>query len=182
MNDYYSDNSDCRTKKGSSMETTPRKRRTPVTFQLRITSDDETTVETARPSSRNGNTDEIFDSDSNSNSNSNSISESKAEESENDFDEYDLLSPTAIAQAATKTDVFNEMLSHEMLKMSLPDRTDIQEEIHGVRCLSIEETPQVLRTALQKFQRDLDSLPDAKKKTYLQILSVVEKEKLRRQQ
>lgn len=145
----------------NSYDTGSRKRRTPLSFKLRInpasTSDDET--------SRDNTTDGSFLSDSTS------IAESKDED--DDYND-DLPTPTATAEAATKTEDVNEMLSQELLKMSLLDRTDIQEEIHGVRCLSIEESPEILQTSLQEFQRNLDALPDFKKKTYLQILAVVE--------
>ena len=145
----------------NSYDTGPRKRRTPLSFKLRINPASTSEGET----SRDNTTDDSCLSDSTS------IAESKDED--DDFND-DLPTPTATAEAATKTDDINEMLSQELLKMSLLDRTDIQEEIHGVRCLSMEESPAILRSSLQEFQRHLDALPDFKKKTYLQIVAVVE--------
>lgn len=96
--------------------------------------------------------------------------DSKAE----DVDKDDLPTPTATAKAATNTEDVTELLSQELLKMSLLDRTDIQEEIHGVRCLTLEESPELLQQALIDFKNELDALPDSKKRTYNQIVYVTE--------
>ncbi len=42
-------------------------------------------------------------------------------------------------------------LADELLKLSFKDRTAIQEEIHGVRCLAVEETAQLIETTLREF-------------------------------
>lgn len=47
-------------------------------------------------------------------------------------------------------------LSQELLKLSLVDRTAIQEEIHGVRCLAVPETPELLQTSLHEFSKEVD--------------------------
>ena len=46
-------------------------------------------------------------------------------------------------------------LSKELLKLSFKDRTAIEEEIHGVRCLAPEETPELLECALRDFDSQL---------------------------
>jgi len=146
----------------NSSNTGARKRRTPVSFQLRI----------------NGNGARGFsDEESSVTQVSDSISIAESKDEDEDYYNADLPSPTATAEAATKTDDVNEMLSQELLKMSLLDRTDIQEEIHGVRCLCVDESPELLRESLQEFKKNLDALPDFKKKTYLQIVSVAEEER-----
>ncbi len=167
-NDYSSDCSSY-----NSSDTGSRKRRTPLSFQVRIKSN-----------GARGCSDE--DSSATHVSDSIYIVESKVDDDddvEEDYYNVDLPTPTATAEAATKTEDVNEMLSQELLKMSLLDRTDIQEEIHGVRCLSVKESPELLRKSLQEFKKNLDALPDFKKKTYLQILSVVQEEqKLQKEQ
>ncbi len=42
-------------------------------------------------------------------------------------------------------------LADELLKLSFKDRVAIQEEIHGVRCLAVEETPELIERALREF-------------------------------
>ena len=77
------------------------------------------------------------------------------------------------------------LLSREMLKMSIVDRTDIQEEIHGVRCLSpLTESPEFLKISLQEFQQELDSLSSSKKNTYDEIVlaHMASRRKLQQQQ
>lgn len=46
-------------------------------------------------------------------------------------------------------------LSAELLKLSFDDRVAIQEEIHGVRCLATEETPQLIDDKLVEFDNQL---------------------------
>jgi len=46
-------------------------------------------------------------------------------------------------------------LSEELLKLSFDDRIAIQEEIHGVRCLATEETPQLIEDKLVEFDKQL---------------------------
>jgi len=139
-----------------------RKRRTPLSFpRMRQPRDGYANSDDETGTHNSSSTMDGFVSDS---------VDSKAE----DVDEDDLPTPTATAKAATNTEDVNELLSQELLKMSLLDRTDIQEEIHGVRCLSLEESPELLQQALVDFKNELDALPDSKKKTYNQIVAVTE--------
>ena len=48
----------------------------------------------------------------------------------------------------------DDLLSRELLKLSLNDRTAIHEEIHGVRCLAVQETPELIVAALIEFQTE----------------------------
>lgn len=64
--------------------------------------------------------------------------------------------------------VVEGLLTREMLSLSVGDRNDIQEEIHGVKCLAVEETPELIRTSLQELSIELDkNIPDSKKMGYL---------------
>jgi len=149
----------------NSGDTGSRKRRTPLSF-LRFSgySDDET---------YNGNNNYNNNGNNNGNGNNNNNNNNNNTNTK-DVDskiEKDIASPTA---SPTKTVNVNTLLSQELLKMSLLDRSDIQEEIHGVRCLSIEESPELLQRSLQEFRKELAALPDSKKKTFNQIVLVTE--------
>ena len=54
-----------------------------------------------------------------------------------------------------------ELLSRELFDLSLENRNDFQDEIHGVRCIAPQETPELLRSSLDKmayyFDCDCDS-------------------------
>jgi len=63
----------------------------------------------------------------------------------------------------------DDLLSKELLELSIKDRTAIQEEIHGVKCLALTETPELLEDALFKLAIALDNdelIPPQKKKAY----------------
>jgi hypothetical protein len=53
-------------------------------------------------------------------------------------------------------DEIDGLLSRELMQTSLIDRNSIFEEIHGVRCLAVEETPELIQKSLQEFQKELD--------------------------
>jgi len=67
-------------------------------------------------------------------------------------------------------------LGKALLKLSLSDREAIREEIHGVRTMAVEETPELLENALKEFQKEIDLternevFPGFEKKTYNLIL------------
>ena len=66
---------------------------------------------------------------------------------------------------------FEEILSKDLLKLSFKDRNNIQEEIHGVRCLAPEETPRLLEDSLRKLAIEIDEvIPDSQKQAYLRGL------------
>jgi len=60
----------------------------------------------------------------------------------------------------------SHLLSRELMKLSLTERTAVQEEIHGVRCLAIHETPELIETRLTDFHTELDKIPKDQKRTY----------------
>lgn len=61
------------------------------------------------------------------------------------------------------------LLSNELMRLSMTDRNAIQEEIHGVRCLAPEETPQLLQSSLRQLALELDrNLPRELTRAYRQ--------------
>ena len=82
------------------------------------------------------------------------------------------LYPTAAEVNIRRTVVPDEslaighILSRELLKLSITDRAAIQEEIHGVRCLAIRETPELITRGLEEFGSELDKIPKDQKRTY----------------
>lgn len=63
----------------------------------------------------------------------------------------------------------DDILTQEMMNLSVKDRNDIQEEMHGVKCLAVEETPELVEKALIQLQYVIDELtPEFEKRAYLQ--------------
>jgi len=63
----------------------------------------------------------------------------------------------------------DSILSRELMKLSVQERTKIQEEVHGVGCLAPEETPDLIRKSLDRLQWELDNIiPSHQKQAYLQ--------------
>jgi hypothetical protein len=62
----------------------------------------------------------------------------------------------------------NMMFSKALLSLSLKERNQIEEEIHGVSCMAIQaETPELIEKALREFQYELDFvIADAQKIAY----------------
>mmetsp|Transcript_3262 Transcript_3262/g.8774 ORF Transcript_3262/g.8774 Transcript_3262/m.8774 type:complete len:490 (+) Transcript_3262:184-1653(+) len=62
-----------------------------------------------------------------------------------------------------------QLLSEELMKLSVEDRNKSQDEIHGVDCLAPEETPEKIRNSLRELDHHLngDTIPVEKKKAYL---------------
>jgi len=60
------------------------------------------------------------------------------------------------------------LLANELNKLSFNSRENINEEIHGVRCLAPEETPEMLDLALEKLSLALKAIPCADKQAFLQ--------------
>lgn len=61
-----------------------------------------------------------------------------------------------------------ELLSTELYKLSLEDRNNFQDEIHGVRCVAPEETPELLCDSLSRMEHELENVvPLDQKQSYL---------------
>ena len=74
----------------------------------------------------------------------------------------------AEAQLNRDPSAFDNLLAEEMNNLSFRDRNDLQEEIHGVRCLAIEETPELVKKALSQLAYEIDKrTPDSQKTAYL---------------
>jgi len=58
-------------------------------------------------------------------------------------------------------------LSEELLKLSFRDRTAIEEEIHGVRCGAVDETPELIERSLIEFNSELIARNDGDPKNDL---------------
>jgi hypothetical protein len=64
------------------------------------------------------------------------------------------------------TSQVDSMLATSLQKLSVQDRSKIEEEIHGVRSLAVVETPEMVEEALAAFQREVDGLPISQKGAY----------------
>ena len=53
-------------------------------------------------------------------------------------------------------DLVDDILSRHLLNLSFQQRTEIREEMHGVKCLAPEETPFLLEESLRLLQIELD--------------------------
>jgi hypothetical protein len=66
-----------------------------------------------------------------------------------------------------------ELLTKELFELSLKNRNDFQDEIHGVCCIAPEETPELLRSSLAQMAYHLDNnehsnaIPLDQKRAYL---------------
>ena len=69
--------------------------------------------------------------------------------------------------------MLSRVLSQERLKLSISDRNAVEEEIHGVRCMAVEETPDLIRDSLQNFQKELLAVPKSTRVVYDRIVSSV---------
>jgi len=67
-------------------------------------------------------------------------------------------------------EALDDFIAQELLKLGHHNRNAIIEEIHGVRCMAVEETPVLLKVSLKAFQSKLDGMPATKKEVYLEIL------------
>jgi hypothetical protein len=59
-------------------------------------------------------------------------------------------------------------LSKEILKININDRNAINEEIHGVKCLAINETPQLINDSLKEFDIQINKMKYIKEQEIIQ--------------
>jgi len=63
----------------------------------------------------------------------------------------------------------DDIISREMMELSLSDRNDIQEEIHGVKCMAPPETPDFLASSLRRLDDGLSRVaPSVKANSFLE--------------
>ena len=56
-----------------------------------------------------------------------------------------------------KPEQVEELLSNELYNLSLQQRNNYQDEIHGVRCIAPEETPELLQQSLLQMTSPSES-------------------------
>jgi hypothetical protein len=64
------------------------------------------------------------------------------------------------------------ILAQELNRLSFVDRTNVQEEIHGVYSVTPEETPKLIEEALVDFSHQISLFPPGKALAYQQALSL----------
>ena len=62
------------------------------------------------------------------------------------------------ATTATDTDTADSLFAKALTNLSFNDRTAIEDEIHGVSCMAIEETPDLLESSLIDFESELHKI------------------------
>jgi hypothetical protein len=62
----------------------------------------------------------------------------------------------------------DDLLRHELAQLSLKDKLDLEDEIHGFYCRAPPETPDLIRENRNAMRRYIDTLPDEKKMAYLE--------------
>ena len=83
---------------------------------------------------------------------------------------------------STQGSALDITIAKALSELSYIDQNAINEEIHGVRCLAAEETPEMLRTSLNSFQSQLNAMPPSKKEVYKKIVGLRQKQQKRKQQ
>jgi len=69
----------------------------------------------------------------------------------------------------------DDLLIKEMMSLSFEDRNNISEEVHGVRCLARDESPDLIARSLQELEREIRNLPASKKRAYTLASTLQEK-------
>ena len=79
------------------------------------------------------------------------------------------------AQQSDDSMAVDHLLSNELLQLSIQDRNALEEEIHGVRCLAQEETPDLISRSLHQMETVLMNdliIPPNQKREFLNSLSI----------
>ncbi|VEU40843.1 unnamed protein product [Pseudo-nitzschia multistriata] len=79
---------------------------------------------------------------------------------DNPNDVKELLSKFPISATDVSKVKVDDLLSNELLQLSLQDRNAINEEIHGVQNFAPEETPEMLSKALRDMQDEINRTPN----------------------
>ena len=64
------------------------------------------------------------------------------------------------------------MFSKALLNLNLNERNQIEEEIHGVSCMAITETPELIQASLKKFEFELKLIPIENKIAYQKAIEL----------
>jgi len=70
-------------------------------------------------------------------------------------------------------DMLSRLLSQARMKLSIENRNAVEEEIHGVHCRALQETPELIHDSLQKFRGELDSYSGSTRDIYDRIVARV---------
>jgi len=69
----------------------------------------------------------------------------------------------------------DNLISKELMELSFDSRTALEEEIHGVHCMALEETPELLRVSLRRLEAILEcdkTIPQKEKEAYIRSNSM----------
>eukprot|EP00751_Fragilariopsis_kerguelensis_P037178 CAMPEP_0170949050 /NCGR_PEP_ID=MMETSP0735-20130129/29033_1 /TAXON_ID=186038 /ORGANISM="Fragilariopsis kerguelensis, Strain L26-C5" /LENGTH=283 /DNA_ID=CAMNT_0011359017 /DNA_START=341 /DNA_END=1192 /DNA_ORIENTATION=- len=69
----------------------------------------------------------------------------------------------------------DDLLIKEMMSLSFEDRNKISEEVHGVRCLARDESPEFIERSLQELELEMMKIPASKKRAYTIASTLKEK-------
>ena len=64
------------------------------------------------------------------------------------------------------------MFSKALLNLNINERNQIEEEIHGVSCMAITETPELIQESLKKFEFELKLIPIENKIAYQKAVEI----------
>ena len=100
------------------------------------------------------------DNDNDSNNNDNDSNGNNNNNGNNNSDNNSINDPISVADT---------LLANGLNALSFQDRNNINEEMHGVSCLAIKETPEMILNSIEKLQIEIDTnIPNKNKQAYIQ--------------
>ena len=105
----------------------------------------------------------------------------KSRDSE-DEDPGSTSTPTGGDGLSTVFGVLSRISSKQLLKLSFFDRIAVEEEIHGVGCMAVNESSELIEQSLQEFRTEIESASKRKRKIFDGIVSKVEEQRRRKEQ
>jgi hypothetical protein len=125
----------------------------------------------------------VITSSSSSSEDDDETEDEEEEETDNSFHKINTVYANKIEEVASKytnnpntiitsndTIDVEKILANEFSNCAIKDRTEIQEEIHGVHCMAPDETPELLTRRLKQLSIELDNddhIPVDKKQAYI---------------
>ena len=80
------------------------------------------------------------------------------QEEETQAEQYTITTSSNTEKRDTPTDTADSLFAKALTNLSFNDRTAIEDEIHGVSCMAIEETPDLLEQSLIDFELELHKI------------------------
>ena len=80
------------------------------------------------------------------------------EEEETQAEQYTITTSSNTEKRDSRTDTADSLFAKALTNLSFNDRTAIEDEIHGVSCMAIEETPDLLEHSLNDFELELHKI------------------------